>query len=171
MDCAGNNVTKVCDPGSTQACLCSGGIQGVQTCFSDGTSWGQCTGCSVGKDVSIDGASRPNDGGSLDRANKEARAGDSFQDGWKCKSNSDCDDGISCTVDLCGSGGCAHIVSSGFCLIGQTCIVSGTANLQNSCQKCDPPLNSNTWTDDDGKSCDDGQACTHSCRDPQLPAA
>lgn len=31
-----------CLPGSTQACLCTGGAQGVQTCTADGTSLSEC---------------------------------------------------------------------------------------------------------------------------------
>ncbi len=31
-----------CDAGSTQLCLCAGGLQGAQACADDGTAWGAC---------------------------------------------------------------------------------------------------------------------------------
>jgi hypothetical protein len=37
--------TKVCAPGTTQACVCAGGSQGVQTCNDNGKKWGECEGC------------------------------------------------------------------------------------------------------------------------------
>jgi len=33
---------RICAPGSTQACLCAGGVDGARTCDAAGTSWGNC---------------------------------------------------------------------------------------------------------------------------------
>jgi hypothetical protein len=37
----------VCSPGATQACLCVGNLQGVQTCSNNGTIWNACDCSSV----------------------------------------------------------------------------------------------------------------------------
>jgi len=52
-----DDADRVCAAGATQICLCVGGGQGVQTCASDGQSWGPCQGC-----PSPDGG-QPVDGG------------------------------------------------------------------------------------------------------------
>ena len=38
-------IERVCDPGSTQECVCIRGYEGVQICTSDGLAWGICEGC------------------------------------------------------------------------------------------------------------------------------
>ena len=38
---------RVCDPGSTQQCLCADGAQGAQSCAGDGDRWEACA-CSKG---------------------------------------------------------------------------------------------------------------------------
>lgn len=37
--------SKVCSAGSTQACACTEGGSGVQTCDANGGAWGSCNGC------------------------------------------------------------------------------------------------------------------------------
>ncbi|MCC6748220.1 MAG: SMP-30/gluconolactonase/LRE family protein [Deltaproteobacteria bacterium] len=82
-------------------------------------------------------------------------------DGVRCTTNAQCDDGLPCTTDLCGVEGCNHIVSGNFCVMGQACIARGAPNPQNPCQKCDPAVTGSNWSPDEGKACNDGQACTH----------
>lgn len=69
-----------------------------------------------------------------------------------------CDDGLSCTEDSCGvPTECASILSSGYCLIEQTCFEQMQSNPTNSCQLCASASNTVAWTSvADGDSCFDG---------------
>lgn len=40
------SVSRICDPGVTQACLCASSKAGVQSCNANGTGWETCLGCS-----------------------------------------------------------------------------------------------------------------------------
>jgi hypothetical protein len=71
-----------------------------------------------------------------------------------------CDDHLSCTTDTCnGLGGCGHTVQAGSCLIGGSCYSSGATN--GMCRECQPASSQTDWTYVAGKSCNDGNACTH----------
>lgn len=41
----GDRDEQVCEPGDVKSCPCAGGSEGVQTCDSNGTTWGTCEGC------------------------------------------------------------------------------------------------------------------------------
>ena len=73
---------------------------------------------------------------------------------------SDCDDGLSCTVDACTGAACAHEVAAGFCAIDGMCLAAGELNPLNPCALCDPAISQEAWTPQDGVPCDDGSACT-----------
>jgi hypothetical protein len=76
-------------------------------------------------------------------------------------------DGLSCTLDVCRSGSCAHELSDQSCLIGGSCFASGASNPANSCQACSPSNSQSAWTmKQDGASCaSDGLWCTvDSCK-------
>ena len=88
---------------------------------------------------------------------------DSASDVGKCSTNKDCDDGLSCTTDLCTVGGCANILNGNFCLIAKTCIPSGSQNLVNPCQKCIPVTSPTAWSNQtNGIYCNDNNSCTSS---------
>lgn len=79
-----------------------------------------------------------------------------------CKTNKDCDDKLACTTDICDKGGvCHNLLLANVCLIGAQCHALGAANPKNICQRCDSTKDAKAWTANDGKSCDDGMACTH----------
>ncbi len=76
---------------------------------------------------------------------------------------SDCDDGNSCTIDVCNSGaGCYHLPLQSPCCIGQTSICDDN----NACttDNCDPKTSGcghtpNTIACEDGSQCTSGDAC------------
>lgn len=78
-----------------------------------------------------------------------------------CDVDTDCDDGVSCTVDRCvdASHGraCEWTVAAGACLINAVCRTAGDTV---GCLTCDPAAPT-VWTPlADGTACDDGQLCS-----------
>ncbi len=79
-------------------------------------------------------------------------------------SKADCDDGNSCTLDVCNSGaGCYHLPLQSPCCTGQVSICDD----QNPCttDDCDPKTSgcshsNNTVACEDGSQCTSGDACT-----------
>lgn len=70
-----------------------------------------------------------------------------------------CNDGLSCTTDVCqGDGTCTNTVKNNQCLVDGTCYNAAQTNPTNVCQIC--VGGGEAWTDNDNVSCDDGQACT-----------
>lgn len=77
-----------------------------------------------------------------------------------CGPTGACDDGLSCTSDVC-SGTCVNTVMSGFCVIGGACVAANTANPANPCQQCRPALAQRAWSPAPGSPpCEDGRFCT-----------
>jgi hypothetical protein len=72
-----------------------------------------------------------------------------------------CDDGLSCTDDSCGDGGCIATIKPGFCVIGGKCVSTGTLDPTNDCQSCDPSADQKGWSAMTGGSCNDNDDCTH----------
>ncbi len=74
-----------------------------------------------------------------------------------------CDDGISCTFDVCdGLGGCTHPIAPGYCLVDNQCYMNDQQATGSPCLKCNPSVSQTQFTPrQDGESCDDGVACTH----------
>lgn len=69
-----------------------------------------------------------------------------------------CDDGLSCTDDVCdGRGGCSFPVASGRCFIEGTCHDAGTPHPTIPCRVC---VEGRAWSLLDGGPCDDGDECT-----------
>ena len=62
----------------------------------------------------------------------------------------DCDDGLSCTTDICnGDGTCSYVLQSGSCLIDGVCYNHGEANPEIACQECRADLgeeNKRRWS-------------------------
>ena len=74
-----------------------------------------------------------------------------------------CNDQKTCTEDIClGDGECQFKPVAGYCLIADTCVLSGQAQAgSGKCALCDPATTGDTWTPvDDFQSCDDGSKCT-----------
>lgn len=71
-----------------------------------------------------------------------------------------CNDGFSCTSDVCdGFGGCTHTPDAGFCLIDGTCYMSGILNPANSCQVCDPSSSATYWSSEAAGTACNGGSC------------
>ena len=69
-----------------------------------------------------------------------------------------CDDGFSCTINVCdGQGGCSFPVAVGSCLIEGACIQAGTPHPTQACRVCE---GARAWSAVDGGTCDDGDSCT-----------
>ena len=78
--------------------------------------------------------------------------------GCACVATADCDDGLSCTNDVCNSdGSCANPVKPGGCLIGNSCYALGDAKAGNKCLVCDPAFNNKQFK---SLTCDDKNSCT-----------
>lgn len=72
-----------------------------------------------------------------------------------------CEDGLECTADTCDANGeCQNPLIAGYCRIEGTCYAAGAANPGDPCESCKPGLATGAWSDADGASCNDGQACT-----------
>lgn len=111
------------------------------------------------KDFSVGSEDRPKD---VSLPDQPSDAGVVAPDTGKCKVDNDCDDKIPCTIDSCSAGVCASKIAPGYCLIAKACVLHGAVSPGNVCQKCSTVKSATAWTDDNGKSCDDGKACTHS---------
>jgi len=77
------------------------------------------------------------DGPSEEEADEDAPAGDG--DALFCEKNSDCNDNIICTIDVCEFGQCRHIADHSVCLGGKTCdpAVGCVASDDRLCKACD----------------------------------
>src|SRR5690606_12992649 len=124
-DCDGtpDNIDPACEckPGDTRSCEehleldGNGECQaGTETCAAsvDGSSssWGDCVG-SVG----------PKAADSCTVVGDDGNCNGDPNDSCDCSSDSDCDDGVSCTTNTCENLTCENAVSSGFCLIDGEC--------------------------------------------------
>jgi hypothetical protein len=70
-----------------------------------------------------------------------------------------CDDGLSCTIDVCASGICTTTVMSGYCLIGDQCYPHGATGPQ-PCYECNTFVDQYAWTiQQDGTTCGNGMVC------------
>ena len=72
-----------------------------------------------------------------------------------------CGDGKSCTHDICdGFGGCTYPIRSDRCVINGACFEDGAPNPDDPCLACVSPYSKQSWSSNDGGSCDDGNFCT-----------
>ncbi len=73
-----------------------------------------------------------------------------------------CDDETECTLDLCNpdSGDCEYFLDVDTCLIDGECIEAGTISEANQCEACLPEVSTETWSANQGATCDDGNGCT-----------
>ncbi|MET0388882.1 MAG: hypothetical protein ABW321_23115, partial [Polyangiales bacterium] len=73
-----------------------------------------------------------------------------------------CNDGLACTTEFCSEAqrACVPTVTTG-CLIGGSCIASGTQDPSNQCKSCIPLASTTAYSNKLlGTSCNDGQFCT-----------
>ncbi len=81
------------------------------------------------------------------------------------------DDGISCTVDLCTTGGtCGHTLTAQFCLIDKQCVAAQAVKSKDEdCLVCNPSVDTATWTPADvtvtcqGQGSDGNTCENHTC--------
>ncbi len=64
-----------------------------------------------------------------------------------------------CVGEACGDDGCGQDCGP-LCLIEGTCVADGETEPENPCRICIPGVSDTTWTNVEGKACDDGNACT-----------
>ena len=70
-----------------------------------------------------------------------------------------CDDGLSCTDDVCDQGSCKHPLKAAFCLIDGACHAAGSGP-SGSCRRCEPKSSTVAWAEDAAFCPDDGVSCT-----------
>ncbi|MCA9519591.1 MAG: hypothetical protein KC609_01400 [Myxococcales bacterium] len=156
-----SNACEVCQqssPSSWTARSCDDG----KSCTSDScnpsvgcTQSANGNGCYIGGACYSSGTTNPSSACQVCDATKPTS--------WSSKS---CDDGISCTDDLCdAASGCKHPVKSGSCLIGGVCYANGALNPQNKCQVCNASASATSWST---RSCQDGLSCTADTCDPTV---
>lgn len=83
----------------------------------------------------------------------------------ECSADSDCDDKIACTADICTSDHkCLHVVSDNLCNDGKLCVIADKWSVQPSgCYECESDKNCN-----DGNSCTDDICFAGKCEHPAV---
>ncbi len=163
-ECTYDNLSpgSPCDDGD--ACTLADSCDGGGTCAGSALD---CSALSVGQCVAglcVQGECQLShlvDGTSCDLPNL-CGTSDSCQDGvctaaaaCPCQNNAECDDGLSCTFDLCDGGACAHQVVQNTCLIDGVCVERDAVHPDNLCLVCGD--NQKGW---DLVACDDDNPCT-----------
>ena len=82
----------------------------------------------------------------MDSANDVMVNDASWDAAKKCKTNTDCDDLLACTTDICSIAGCTNVLIGAFCLIGNTCYAASTPHPSEPCKKCDPAQDAYAWS-------------------------
>jgi hypothetical protein len=59
---------------------------------------------------------------------------------------SSCDDGLSCTTDICQNAACMNILQAGFCRIAGVCYANGTVRPGSPCQLCNTSVSTTNWS-------------------------
>jgi hypothetical protein len=82
----------------------------------------------------------------------------------------DCDDGISCTNDVCLDGSCQNDLLSGWCLVAKECLEKDEQSVVEPCKYCDPvnPYSLTSFQNgkdcgDSGATCQQGKCCQPNC--------
>lgn len=113
--------------------------------------------CLIGAYCYKKGDDHPSDSCSACDPATDPRAWTAKADGLACDQ-----DGLSCTVDACQAGKCAHTPVSGTCAVGGTCFKDGDPNPSNDCEVCDAGKAKTAWSPEpDNTPCKlDGLSCT-----------
>lgn len=92
---------------------------------------------------------------------KSCTYGDKCENG-ECKGVPySCETEYDCIIGECrGDGSCTYNVKGGNCLINGLCYKKHQASLDNPCKSCIPEVSKYGFSNDDTKSCDDGDPCT-----------
>jgi hypothetical protein len=149
-----------CDDGNAVDCdgcstACKTTIDGCKTasgCVADGSTEAGSSGCNV---CDLSKRTAGSDEGYTSVASGTACPEDVFclvnetcDGAGACKgTTNDCDDQLTCTVDVCDEAAdtCKHDVGSG-CMIGGACHATGDRNPDSPCEACDPGKNGTDWT-------------------------
>ena len=75
----------------------------------------------------------------------------------ECAKASDCDDGLTCTLDRCVGGQCLNDRPHRTCDVDSDCFPDGASAPGDSCLVCDPDRDGQGWS---ALACDDGDPCT-----------
>ena len=62
-----------------------------------------------------------------------------------CQLDIDCDDSLSCTLDVCNAGTCENNLDANSCLINSACYADGVSNPQQTCAVCNVAYNQYSW--------------------------
>jgi hypothetical protein len=62
-----------------------------------------------------------------------------------CQLDSDCDDLLSCTLDVCNAGTCENNLDVNSCLISSVCYADGASNPQQTCAVCNVDYSQSNW--------------------------
>ena len=99
------------------------------------------------------------DQAAVDQAAVDRAVADSAGEALIC-GGKNCNDGLSCTKDLCLASGCSNQLLPGHCLIDKACYKDQQQKGSGSCQRCDSASSTSAWTDDVSLCSDDGLGCT-----------
>ncbi|MFT7625867.1 MAG: hypothetical protein ACI9WU_005058 [Myxococcota bacterium] len=78
--------------------------------------------------------------------------------GCQCKTNTHCDDGLSCTLDICSDDGqCTHVQVAETCLVNGVCAAADEVSATDACLLCLPQKSALSWS---VRACVDEDRCT-----------
>ena len=81
-----------------------------------------------------------------------------------CVGDSDCDDGVDCTVGACDEGTCFFTPYDTVCAINGLCYFKGESSTLDPCAVCAPAISQSAWSI---RSCSDDNPCTVDSCDPE----
>jgi hypothetical protein len=133
------------------------------SCTADLCQGGSCSHTMTGQTCTIAatcygiGATNPSNSCQICDPNSDPFGWTLLTDGTACAS-----DGLSCTVDTCGSGLCTHGLVANTCAINGACYDDGDFDPSADCQQCKAATSATSWTAlPAGSACaDDGNLCT-----------
>jgi alpha-tubulin suppressor-like RCC1 family protein len=71
-----------------------------------------------------------------------------------------CDDGLTCTTDLCVAGVCQSTPKLGYCVIDKACYMDGDSNPLDACKVCNITSSTSVWTaQPEGARCGTSKSC------------
>jgi|GEM_PF-4583517 cysteine-rich repeat protein len=161
----GNSIIEegeFCDDGSINCEV--NGYNGIQNCGNECLGYGDCLLAESCGDSLINGNEECDDGNLIDNdgcsslclTEEPAPA----EDIPECTTNTDCDDSISCTDNVCVEGTCTYPISANRCLIDGVCQIRNNLNPANQCQQCNPESDTAAWTNNDALYCSDNDPST-----------
>jgi hypothetical protein len=158
---------------------CTDGCRIGELCYPAGVQepGNACRSC----DPAADPAAWTNDDGAACDDGKFCTVGDVCAGGSCAGTARSCDDGVACNGqescneadsacrpgtptcgpdELCDPAQDRCVALCTGCVIGGVCYGDGQLDPGNACHLCDPAVDPEGWTNDDGAACDDGLFCT-----------